>query len=144
MKFLKTYRLQLLGCLLPFVLIGSLILVGGIALRRRLDPELQDPAGVVAAAHQLLDEQRRDRSKYQEWLQGEDIPDPIRIPNLQYVYVHGDHVDLAIQHTPDGPLGFRVWSADAKRPHADRPTRYPGIFKLAYTNDLPESPDNLP
>jgi hypothetical protein len=140
-----TRRRWLLGCgLLPLAVLATFVLVLKSRLERRLEPELANPAALVAEARRLLEHQRLEPKRYEDWLLDEAIPAALRFPELAYVNVHGDHVDLVTLRSPDGPMGLRIWAANATRPHADRPTRYPDIFRFSYTNDVPESPENLP
>jgi len=72
------------------------------------------------------------------------MPDSLRLPGLKYSFVHEDHVDLALARNPDWNIGARIWSADAKRKHADQPTEYPEVFFYRYTNDAEVSENNIP
>jgi hypothetical protein len=142
---MMTRRRWPLGCgLLLLAVVAAFLLLLKWGPGRRLNPELANPAAMVAEARRLLEHQRLEPKRYEDWLLDEAIPAPLRFPELAYVNVHGDHVDLVILRSPDGPMGLRIWAANATRPHADQPTRYPDIFRFGYTNDLPESPENLP
>ena len=100
------------------------------------------PAEAVAAARAMIEEQRRDTAKHAGFLYRDALPEPLRIKGLRYAHVHRDHVDLVLARNPDFNIGGRIWAAD-HRLHQDTATRYADIFFFRYTNDAPESPDNV-
>ena len=113
------------------------------AFTRPADLVVDDPAGAVAAARAMIEEKRRDPTRYEGFLYAGSLPAPLRVKGLRYAHVHRDHVDLILARNPDIELGGRIWAAD-HRPHADEATRYADIHFFRYTNDAPERPDNVP
>lgn len=101
------------------------------------------PGEAVAAARAMIEEQRKDPERHRGFLWPAALPEPLRIKALRYAHVHRDHVDLVLARNPDIELGGRIWAAD-HRPHADEATRYADIHFFRYTNDAPETPDNIP
>jgi hypothetical protein len=110
-----------------------------VVIPKREQIELSNPAATVQDARRLLAETTEHRTLFPS-----SLPPSLRIPHLRYANLHGDHIDLVTYRNPDDSSGFRIWSATATRKHADRPTRYPGIFIFEYNNDFGDAPDNLP
>jgi hypothetical protein len=114
---------------------------------------LSAPARSVADARRLIEEERKTPGRHGCRIPPQKLPESLRWPAsppdprdpLRPIWgcVEHDHLDLVTFRNPDGPSGFRIWSADAKRRHADEPTRYPEIFYYSYNDDFPESPDNI-
>jgi hypothetical protein len=107
------------------------------------DVVVANPAEAVAAARAIIEEQRKDPAKYPPLVWPGMLPAPLRIQGLKYALVHADHVDLVLARNPDWDIGGRIWARE-HRPHNDTPTAYPDIHFFQHTNDLPESPDNIP
>jgi hypothetical protein len=107
------------------------------------DIEIAHPAVAVREARALIVDRRRHPNKYGAFSEPASLPEALRIANLRYAKVHGDHVDLVIVRNPDWSAGARIWS-ERHRPHRDRPTKYPDVYFFRYTHELPESPDNIP
>lgn len=107
------------------------------------DVKLKDAARAVADARRLIAEQRGRPLRERPPLSAGELPESLRLPGLRYAFVHEDHVDLVLARNPDWNIGARVWAADAKRKHGDRPTKYPEVFFFRYTNDAGESEDNI-
>lgn len=138
--FLKPMPLRILA--FAFVLgeaYAALTLPLELVRRRRETLDLSNPAQTVADARRLIASAKGD----DRWIQRQDVPPSLRIPQLVGLQVHEDHVDLVTVSHPDGTLGFRIWSADAKRPRKERPTKYADIFHYLYSNDSPAAPDNI-
>jgi len=108
----------------------------------KTDLVIADPEAAVRDARALIDDRRRDPGKYQSWVASADIPASLRVPGLHHFNVHDDHVDLVLARNPDWSIGGRIWAIE-HRPHNDEATQYPEVFFYAYTNDAPESPDNI-
>lgn len=106
------------------------------------DLVVDDPGAAVRDARALIAAQAQDAARYTGWLRPEDVPPSLRVPNLNHVTVHGDHVDLVLARHPDGYAGGRIW-AERHRPHADRTTPYPDIYFYRWDSDFPEAPDNI-
>lgn len=107
------------------------------------DVQLSDPAQAVADARRMISEKQADPRTHSDWIFPKDVPESLRIPGLIYAFVHDDHVDLVMSRNPDWSVGARIWSENSQRVHADEPTRYPDVFFYDYTNDRPETPDNI-
>jgi hypothetical protein len=120
--------------------------LGTLALLACLGPDdvsFQDPARAVVDARRMIEEKRADPEAHPGWIEPGELPVSLRIQGLNYAVVHEDHVDLVLVRSPDWEAGARIWSTDARRRHADRPTEYPDIFFFEYSEDLPEAPDNM-
>lgn len=104
---------------------------------------MADPKPAVIDARAMIAAKREDPKRYADWIQPADLPASLRIPGLKCAVVHEDHVDLLLRRIPDWWAGARIWSVDARRKHADQPTRYADVGFFTYTNDQPESPENL-
>jgi hypothetical protein len=104
---------------------------------------VNDVPGAIAEAQRMIEEKRLDPSKYDGWIDPQDLPPALRISRLCYASVHLDHLDLVLARNPDWSIGGRIW-AKSHRPHHDESTKYPGIHFYRYNNDNPESPDNIP
>ena len=107
------------------------------------DVMIADPARAVADVRRLVTEQSGKPSRNRMLLEPSELPESLRLPGLRYAYVHHDHVDLILARNPDWDSGARIWSADAKRKHADEPTNYPEVYFYRYTNDAEESENNI-
>ena len=105
--------------------------------------EIPSPGQAVLDARRMIQEKREDPELHEGWLARSDLPESLQLSNLAYVMVLDDHVNMVVTRNPDWEVGFRIWAADATRPHQDEPTEYPDIFFFDFTNDLPESPDNI-
>jgi hypothetical protein len=115
-----------------------LSVLGAGACTTEADLVVERPAEAVAAARAQIAGQREERY----FLRPEQLPEALRIRGLRYAHVHRDHVDLVLARNPDWEVGGRIWAA-GHRPHADAASRYPEIHFYQYTNDAPESPDNI-
>ena len=106
------------------------------------DVIVSNPQEAVREARTMIDEQRADPSKYSGWLYEKDLLPSLRVPGLHHASVHTDHLDLVLARNPDWEIGARIGAKD-HRPHKDKPTRYPDIYFYDYSNDEPESPENI-
>jgi len=107
------------------------------------DVRIADPLHAVADARRLIAEQRAHPDRDRVLRQPAELPESLRLPGLKYSFVHEDHLDLVLARNPDWNVGARIWSADAKRGHADQPTNYPQVFFYRYTDDAEESAENI-
>ena len=107
------------------------------------DVKVEDPGRAVADARRLITEQRGNPERDRTVFEPGEMPESLRLPGLKYSFVHEDHVDLILARNPDWNIGARIWSADARRKHADQPTKYPEVFFYRYTNDAEESENNI-
>ena len=105
-------------------------------------PSLSDPARAVADARKLIQSSAREDGEV--WIEPQDLPPSLRMRQVVRAQVHRDHLDLVTASHPDGTLGFRIWAADATRPHKERPTKYRDITWYFYNNDAAAAPDNIP
>lgn len=106
------------------------------------DLVVENPSAAVRDARAMIEERGRNPAKYEVWVAPEDAPRSLQVPKLLHLNVHEDHVDLVLARNPDWNVGGRIW-AEVHRPHNDHVTRYPDIFFYDYTNDAPETPDNI-
>lgn len=118
---------------------GTFVYLNRGAFLRPADVEVAQPAAAVRDARSLLAAPHRGR----EVLEPSALPPSLRLPGLRYANVDRDHVDLVLARNPDVALGARIWALH-HRPHLDTPTRYRDIFFYRYTNDAPETVDNIP
>jgi hypothetical protein len=108
------------------------------------DIKVAHPAQAVRDARELITEYRQNPGQKPPLREPKDLPESLRLPNLRYAIIRDDHLNLVLSRDPDVNLGARIWSADSKREHHDRPTSYPDIFFYSYNNDYAETPDNIP
>jgi hypothetical protein len=130
---------------LAVVGIGLLYLYSIGAFIDASDIQFENPALAVQDARQLIAAFRSEETSNGrgQHVRVEDAPKSLSIPNLRWVEVHEDHVNLILGRNPDMCLGARIWSADTTTNHADEATAYPEIYYFRYCNDLPTSPTNL-
>lgn len=101
------------------------------------------PDQAIIDARKMIADKIKNPEKYTNWIYSQSLPESLRIPHLKYAMVYDDHVSLVLAHNPDWNLGARIWSKPATKVHQDQASRYKEIFFYQYTNDLPESPDNI-
>jgi len=103
------------------------------------DIKVAQPSQAVADARQLILEcrkLRKEQEHYPEYLKKlyphllkvSELPESLKIPELQYASVYEDHLELVLARNPDWEGGLRIWSTDTERKHTDRPTQYPDMF----------------
>lgn len=114
----------------------------GMTIRAK-DIVVDNPAQAIADAEKLMAEQARDPDRTNR-LSVEQAPASLRIKGLKYVEVFPDHLNLVVYREPDVQHGARIWKKGSSRPHADHPTKYPGITFYRYNSDLPDGPENIP
>ncbi len=107
------------------------------------DIVLGDPALAVSEARRMIAEKQADPGLYSNWINPQDLPASLRLAGLKCAIVHKDHVDLLIVRIPDWWAGARIWSANSTTRHADKPTLYQDVFFFTYSNDSPDSPENI-
>jgi hypothetical protein len=114
--------------------------------------ELRDPARAVADARRMIDEERAAPGRWGCGIPNSKLPDSLKWPARDdrrdpmrplEACVEADHVDLIVGKHTDGRVGFRIWSADAKTVHADKPTRYQDVFFYLYDVEAAASPQNV-
>jgi hypothetical protein len=131
-----------------FIVVTILALSGCSVLKgfftKPEDIKFNDPARAVIDARQLIKEQNSNPNRTKVAWGPDELPESLGISGLRYALVHDDHIDLILAKHPDGHLGARIWSLEAKREHMDKPTKYQDIFFYLYDNDSPESPRNIP
>ena len=128
-----------------FVLAGILLsaLIGCGAGTGPKDIKLSDAEKTVADARKMMAEKKENPKLYDGWIYAANLPESLRIPKLCYAQIFEDHVNLVLARNPDWQMGARIWAENSKTVHKDKPTSYPNVFFFQYTNDLPDSPDNL-
>jgi len=107
------------------------------------DLVFNNSAQAVIDARKMIDEKIRYPEKYNNWIYSHNLPESLRIPNLKYAMVYNDHVSLVISRNPDWNIGARIWSEKANIIHKDKISKYKDIYFYEYTNDSPESPENI-
>ena len=126
-----------------FTIVTSLAVMG---CGRKLGPEdivFQNPAQAVIDARQLIHDKQANPKLYANWIYSKDLPKSLQIPDLNCAVVHEDHVDLLITRIPDWWVGARIWSPSSTQKHLDKKTKYTDIYFFTYSNDFPDSPENL-
>ena len=107
------------------------------------DIVFQNPSQAVIDARQLIQDKKEYPKLYTDWLYQKDIPKSLLCDNFKCAVVHDDHVNILITKIPDWWVGARIWSTNSTRTHSDKNTSYPDIYFFTYSNDFPDSPDNI-
>lgn len=104
------------------------------------DIVVNNPTQAVLDARELIAAKQRDPKKFVA--RPRELPSSLQIPKLRHANIHADHVDLVLARNPDWNIGARIWAKE-HRAHRDSKTKYRDIFFYSYTNDAPETPDNI-
>jgi len=107
------------------------------------DIVVANPAQMIADARRMINEKTNDPKAHKGWLYPATLSPSLKLPGLVYAEVFPDHMNFVVARNPDWQTGARVWGTNSVRQHADKKTRYPDIYFFSYTNDRPESPDNI-
>ena len=119
------------------------LITGCGAMKGPGDIVVANPVQMVADARRMISEKANDTKVHKGWIYPATLPASLQIPGLVYAEVYPDHMNFVIARNPDWKTGARVWAANCARQHTDRKTTYADIHFFSYTNDRPESPDNI-
>lgn len=107
------------------------------------DVIVSNPTQMIADARRMIKEKISDPKVHDGWIYRKDLPESLQIPGLIYAQVFTDHMNFVLARNPDWQIGARVWGTNSVRKHQDKKTKYSEIYFFDYTNDMPESPDNI-
>jgi hypothetical protein len=137
-------RIMAVAMVIVVLMLGySFVKVNAGAFTRLSDIQVDQPERAVRDARDLIEKKRHEPTAFGPFSESDDLPSPLRIPNLRYAKVHVDHVDLVVARNPDISIGARIWAVQ-HQPHRDTATRYKDIWFFRYSNDAPASSENIP
>lgn len=126
------------------LLTGMCIFLAGCGVSMGPDDLFFDnPDQAIIDSRKMIADKNQHPEKYTNWIYSQNLPESLRIPHLKYAMVYDDHINLVLTRNPDWILGARIWSKNASKNHQDKVSRYKEIYFFQYTNDLPESPENI-
>lgn len=128
------------------ILISISACLAALGCGKKLGPAdivFQNPSQAVADARQLIQNKQENPKLYTDWLFQKDLPESLHCANFKCAVVHKDHMDLLIAKIPDWWVGARIWSTNSTQTHSDKNTMYPDIYFFTYSNDFPDSPENI-